>query len=390
MIYKEKFFNLTENDEPFLQNLIDNKIKESLNLEYKRELIENNKFARKVSSFANAIGGIIILGIEEKDHLPVKLNPLEPDLGETIENILVTSISRRLPFKITAINSTKEKNKKYYVIYVPKSSNSPHMVISERDFRYYKRAYERTNFSSIPMSDLEVRESLEKNLKYKETQLSQIRNRRVLFYDGKTWEAQKNKLVYLRYASIVNDNIDIYPLKSELQGLDKQVGGDIGQLLSNRIINFGKSILFERGFINYPDIDLMQKMYLRITKDGYIEFVRLGIIRDNPTYKMKYLRDNIIINDLKCYLQFLRIFYLILNYFGETNIFIRLNNIENSIIYTPNILNQFSQKSSESSWEEANYYQTFEVIDNSTEILQYFADGIFRNYGYDTCSKLKD
>lgn len=59
MLYKEKFFNLTEEDEPFLQNLIDNKVKESLNLEYKRELIENNKFARKVSSFANAIGGII-------------------------------------------------------------------------------------------------------------------------------------------------------------------------------------------------------------------------------------------------------------------------------------------------------------------------------------------
>lgn len=154
------------------------------------------------------------------------------------------------------------------------------MAISEKDFRYYKRAYERTNFSSIPMSDLEVKESLEKNLKYKETQLSQIRNRRVLFYDKETWEAQKNKLVYLRYASIINDNIDIYSLKSELQGLDNQVGGDIGQLLSNRIINFGKSILFERGFIDYPDINLMRKMYLRISKDEYIEFARLGIIRD--------------------------------------------------------------------------------------------------------------
>ena len=84
MLYSEKFFNLTEGDEPFLQSLIDNKIKETLNLEYKKEMIDGNKFARKVASFANTSGGIIILGIEEKDYLPVKLNPLEPGLGETI------------------------------------------------------------------------------------------------------------------------------------------------------------------------------------------------------------------------------------------------------------------------------------------------------------------
>ena len=389
MLYSEKFFNLTEGDEPFLQSLIDNKIKETLNLEYKKEMIDGNKFARKVASFANTSGGIIILGIEEKDYLPVKLNPLEPGLGETIENILITSISRKVPFKISTISSTIKDNKKYYVIYVPKSSNGPHMVVSEKDFRYYKRAYIRTNFSSIPMSDSEVRDILEKNLKYRKTQISQTRDRRVLFYNKETWEAQKDKLIYLRYASTINDSIDINLIKSELKGLNKQVDGDVGQLLSNRIKNFGRSILFENGFIDYPDIDLMRKMYLSISKDGYIEFVRLGITKDNPAYKMKYLRDNIIISDLKYFLQFLDIFYKILRYIGETIIFIRLNNIEGSVIYTQNLLKEFSQRSSEPSWEDSNYYQTFEIIDNSSQILKYFADGIFKNYGYDDCFKLK-
>lgn len=389
MQYNEKIFNLTEGDEPFLQSLIDNKLKETLNLEYKKEMIEGNKFARKVVSFANTSGGIIILGIEEKDSLPIRLNPLEPDLGETIENILITSISGRIPFKITAINSTIKANKKYFVIYVPKSSNGPHMVVSEKDFRYYKRAYIRTNFSSIPMSDSEVRDVLEKNLKYKKTQISQIRDRKVLYYDEKTWEAQKEKLIYLRYTSTINDSIDIDSIKSELKGLDKQIDGDVGQLLSNKIKNFGKSILFESGLIDYPDTDLFRIMYLAISKDGYIEFVRFGITRDNAAYKVKCLRDSIIIDDLKCYLQFLGVFYKILKYIGETIIFIRLNNIDNSVIYTSNLLNEFSQRSSEPNWEDSNYYQTFEIIEDNNQILKYFADGIFKNYGYDDCFKLK-
>ena len=77
---RKKFFSLTEEDEPFLQGLIDSKIKESLNLEYKRELQEHTKFASKVVSFANAVGGILILGIEEKDTLPISQDAYKKDL----------------------------------------------------------------------------------------------------------------------------------------------------------------------------------------------------------------------------------------------------------------------------------------------------------------------
>lgn len=151
MQYEKKFFNLKEEDEPFLQSLIKGKVKESLNLEYKGEMTNHVKLAKVVSSFANSSGGIIIFGIEEKDSLPVKLNPLESELGETIENVLLTSISRSMTFKITSINSTIEKNKKYFVIYVPKSSSGPHMVTSKGECRYHKRAYSRKNFSSVPI-----------------------------------------------------------------------------------------------------------------------------------------------------------------------------------------------------------------------------------------------
>lgn len=388
MDYMEKIFNLVDSDEPFLQKLIDDKIKETLHLEYKKEMIDHVKLARKVSAFANSLGGIMIIGIEEKGGLPIKLNPLDPNLGETIENVLITSISRELPFKITAINSTKEKDKKYYVIFVPKSSNGPHMVISEKDFRYYKRAYVRKNFSSVPMSDEEVRESLAKNLKYRDTLISNIKDKRILLFNNETWQTQKNKLIYLRYSSTINDNIDMDSLKPKLRGIGKDVCGDIGQLSSDNVKNFGKSLLFKRDFIDDKNISLRQKMYIQISMEGYIEFVRLGITKESSLYK-KVLRDNIVINDLKCYLQFLGVCYQILKYIGEVFIFIELNNIEDSVIFSQSLLNEFSRKSSEPSWEDSNYYQTFEIINKSSEVLKYFADGIFKNYGYENCFKLK-
>ena len=228
---EKKFFNLTENDEPFLQSLIDSKIKETLNLEYKRKLPEHVKFDKKVSSFENGLGGILILGIDEKNTLPFRLYPLTPDLGETIENIIITSIDPALPFKITTINSTKEKDKKYYVLYIPKSSNGPHMVVSEKDFRYHKRAYIRKNFSSVPMNDREIREAFEINLKFKESQLLKIRDKRIQFYDEKTWNTRKNELDYLRLASRINININIDSVKTKLYDLDSKIQGNIGLLL---------------------------------------------------------------------------------------------------------------------------------------------------------------
>ena len=56
-----------------LQNLIDNKIEENLNLDYKAcgsiERSENktNEISKDVSAFANSDGGIIIYGIYPKE-----------------------------------------------------------------------------------------------------------------------------------------------------------------------------------------------------------------------------------------------------------------------------------------------------------------------------------
>lgn len=384
MTKEEKFFKLSEWDESFLQRLIDEKIEESLNLEYKRELPENKKFARSVSSFANENGGIIILGIAEEDGMPVELNPLEPNLKETIENIILTSISPKLPIKIETINSSKKENKKYYVIYIPKS-NELHMVTAYKDFRYYKKVptFQRVNFSTVALNDIEIKERIEKNVQYKKSKLEEIKNKRVLFFDEETWEAQKDSLDYLRFSISINFNLDLDSIKPELYKFHTKISGDLGLLLSNDIKTIGKSIVFEQGLIADKSINAFSKKYLLINEIGYIEYVRLSIKKYHDSSKFYWLRDNVIVAELKDFLAFLQLFISSIEYIGEMLIFVRLNDIRNSIIYNPRSINQYSQKSFESKWEDSKYYQAFEVIDNKDKIIEFFADGIYKNYGFE-------
>ena len=60
-----------------LEKMISGQVQESLHLDYKRSMAVSNKnrteIAKDVSSFANSDGGIIVYGIEEEKHLPIRL-----------------------------------------------------------------------------------------------------------------------------------------------------------------------------------------------------------------------------------------------------------------------------------------------------------------------------
>ena len=74
----------------YIQLLIDNKIKESINLDYKTELGKiNDEIAKDISAFANTSGGRIIYGIEEIKNLPTSINWIgSKNVRERIENII--------------------------------------------------------------------------------------------------------------------------------------------------------------------------------------------------------------------------------------------------------------------------------------------------------------
>jgi hypothetical protein len=148
---------ITENH---LQALVDNKVLEWRTIEYKAALHDLEKpedrmeFLADVSSFANADGGDLVYGIEEKAGVPVRLAgvrasdysvyvPLsEVDgLKRRMEALLSTGISPRLPgLAIKEICLTDEKVA--LVIRVPRSFVLPHMVVANSENRFWCRTNE--------------------------------------------------------------------------------------------------------------------------------------------------------------------------------------------------------------------------------------------------------
>ena len=150
---------ITENE---IKKLIEEKVPESVHLEYKREIKFSNdrdktELLADVCSFANSGGGIIIYGIEEgKDEnsgLPKQITGLTINIDETIRS-LGESVRKGIePVLIgLRIDSIKIDEKIVLILFIPRSSNLPHRVKFKNKNRFYKRAD--ANRYEIPIEEL--------------------------------------------------------------------------------------------------------------------------------------------------------------------------------------------------------------------------------------------
>jgi predicted HTH transcriptional regulator len=80
-------------DKADIQQLIDDEVQESKTIEYKREIVGNTdeqkkEFLADVSSFANASGGHLIIGIDEDKGIPKQISGLEiADIDKEISRL---------------------------------------------------------------------------------------------------------------------------------------------------------------------------------------------------------------------------------------------------------------------------------------------------------------
>ncbi len=138
----------------YIQSLIDNKIKESITLDYKRELTDNNEIAKDISAFANTSGGRIIYGIDEIHYIPSSINWIDnKGIKERIESVILTNIQPEIKgFDIYSFENPKNPSEAIFIVDIPESPDAPHMANN----RYYIRR----NFKSEPMEDLEVKNAI--------------------------------------------------------------------------------------------------------------------------------------------------------------------------------------------------------------------------------------
>lgn len=145
-------------DESNLQALIRNHTQESLHLDYKASGalrntdINKNEISKDVSAFANSDGGKIIYGIEEQNHLPIRIDSGVASTGkrEWLEQVINSRIEPRIhDVKIKQIDLTSNQNRAVFAVQIP-ASFTAHQA---HDRRYYRRY----NFQSIQMHDYEVK-----------------------------------------------------------------------------------------------------------------------------------------------------------------------------------------------------------------------------------------
>lgn len=152
-------------DEARVLALIANKTQESLTLDYKRSPSldrsdgKRAELSKDVSAFANSAGGIIVHGMEENGHVPIRIDGgYDPNdiTKEWLEDIITSWIHPRVDgLRIYQVHlSDPHAGRVAYVIEIPPArSLAPHQA---SDHKYYKRF----NFKSVPMEDYEVRDLL--------------------------------------------------------------------------------------------------------------------------------------------------------------------------------------------------------------------------------------
>ena len=141
------------------QNLVDDKVRENKTIEYKLQLPDNTntdkaRFLAVVSSFSNADGGDLLLGVKEAKGAPTELPGIEladPDKEVLrLDQIIANGLEPRLPR--VDIRPVKLNDARYVVVIrVAKSWVFPHRVKQNNHF------YGRNSAGKYPLDVGEIR-----------------------------------------------------------------------------------------------------------------------------------------------------------------------------------------------------------------------------------------
>ncbi|NJS41532.1 hypothetical protein HC766_04220 [Candidatus Gracilibacteria bacterium] len=130
-----------------IESLVSGQVRENRTVDYKRALPGDDdkskrEFLADVSSFANATGGDLVFGVEEKGGLPTKIRGVRiRNLEESIlrlEHMTMDAIEPRI-FGVTIHGVWIGSDRYVIIVRVPQSWSSPHMVTYQGHGRFYSR-----------------------------------------------------------------------------------------------------------------------------------------------------------------------------------------------------------------------------------------------------------
>jgi len=140
MLFTKEITKITFED---VVNFCNEQIRESINLDYKREFPTD--LEKTISSFANTMGGLIVLGVEDKDgkpKLPVRGLKYEKGFSERVTSIILSNIYPPVFPEIQVCDPVR--NRTFVIIRVPQSNMTPHYI------RHRTKIYIRTGDITQP------------------------------------------------------------------------------------------------------------------------------------------------------------------------------------------------------------------------------------------------
>lgn len=141
---RRPFLELNEAD---LQGLIDARVEERRDLDYKRDLPgdaprDRKEYLADLTSFANASGGHLFFGIKEADGVPIELSGLDGiNVDQEIlrlEQMARAGVTPRVA-GVTTRAIPLANGRVVIAMRIPRSWSGPHQVSLEEEFRFYGR-----------------------------------------------------------------------------------------------------------------------------------------------------------------------------------------------------------------------------------------------------------
>ena len=306
-IHQKPIDSITKDD---IEYLIKNQIPEGYNLEYKESISENrDKFLESTTAFANADGGILIIGIREvkNNETDEKVERYEicglmEDIDELIckmENWLRDHVQDRLlGYQIVPIKL--DGNKTIILIKIEKSLNPPHMVKVSKNQRFYIR----NSAGKHEMDIHEIRASVLSGYYYEEKALEfiELRQMKLEFNKGVLPLSSRSGLLVIHL-------IPIMSLKDRFLYPSKALSENNGNLEPLTSYNYSK-LYNIHGYVNYSIDDASKKVisYVQFFRNGSIEAVdcfgdQLIIKKSIPVHEIQNKLSDRIYKYLKCQAQ---------------------------------------------------------------------------------------
>lgn len=146
MIYSKNINEITFKD---ITDFCEQQINENLYLDYKED-INSNSLPKTIAAMANTFGGIIIVGIKDKDSkpdLPIMGIDFREGVREQINNLILSNITPPI-FPEVQVCKSDDNLKMLVIIRISQSNTTPHAIMKNT------RVYIRTELSNEPTEDL--------------------------------------------------------------------------------------------------------------------------------------------------------------------------------------------------------------------------------------------